>query len=355
MFLKIKNFCFLFVLMAVFFASCANDSASDSQAQGDSKQIILSSNVSTIDETSNSIEFEVSFSNFSTTPSTVDVYLENNYYAFLTDIPVINDRITVDFANLAEGTHTIYVKVEDISSNTVSITINRHKYISIRLGKACDSKEEISSYSSGDYLFDDEIEDKNAAVARGYYYGLQVMAENFSGYDISLTIEGNNSCDTVISDFVNVPRYGVFYPIFVASDETAESIKIIASYDYDQTIKGTLTLELCNKFNRDSFSSELSFNEKTFLTEKDISYISETISGNKAIDYNLDFTNCRFELDRVPYSAFCKISSGISYSWDDIKLEEKGALMNIKSIILPDSIKEIGRYAFAYCFNMKLE
>ena len=87
-------------------------------------------------------------------------------------------------------------------------------------------------------------------------------------------------------------------------------------------------------------------------------------SINKSIDYNLDFTNCRFEFDTIPYCAFCKISPFTLYSWDvlierygtpDIPLEEDGALVNLKSIILPDSIKEIDRNAFAYCFNMKLE
>jgi hypothetical protein len=241
----------------------------------------------------------------------------------------------------------------------------KHKYISIRLGRACETMEEISSYTSSDYTFDDEIEDKNAGIAKGFYYGLQLMSQNCSSYNFELSIEGNLSLNTYISkDWINAPAYGSFYPLYIADDETADSIKITATDIYDETVKGTITLEICEKFNQGNITNNLSFDKKTFLTEKDVLIIRDTISKDKYSDYNLDFSNCRFEFDKIPYCAFCTISPWRLYNWDfiiecdgsaDNKLEEDGALINIKSIVLPNNLKEIERFAFAYCYNMKLE
>ena len=358
--LKANNLFVLFFIAIISFTACSNGITSDPKNQLDPEQILLSSSISNVNESTNFIEFEVSFLNFSTIPSTVDIYIGNG--TFVSNVFVEGNKIKVDVSYLEIGTNIIYVKSGNISSNQISITKEGHKYISIRLGKATNSEEDISSYNSSDFLCDDEIENKNAGVAKGYYYGLQLMCINFGSVNLSLSMEGNYSSDTKIMESVYNSSYGTFYPLFIAPDETAEKITIIASYD--ETIKGTLTLELYNKFNRDSFSSDFSFGEKTFLTEDDVFYIRDTISINKSIDYNLDFTNCRFEFDTIPYCAFCKINPFTSYYWDilierygtpDILLEEDGALVNLKSIILPDSIKEIDRNAFAYCFNMKLE
>ncbi len=249
--------------------------------------------------------------------------------------------------------------------NPVEPETPEHKYISIRLGKTCETKEEISSYESFDYICDDEFEDKNAGIAKGSYYGLQLVSINYSSDYFTLSVEGNLSSQTVISkEWVNAPSYGSFYPLYIADDETAESIKITATDIYDETIKGSITFEICEKFNHEDISTTLTFDKKTFLTTDDVLFIRDTISNNKESDYNLDFSNCRFEFDKVPGSAFCTISSSRSYNWDSIierdgsadkVLEEDGALVNIKSITLPDTIKEIGSHAFAYCYNMKLK
>ncbi len=248
---------------------------------------------------------------------------------------------------------------------TVEPVPQKHKYISIRLGKTCEAAEEISSYNSSDYICDDEIEDKNAGIAKGCYYGLQLKSENYSSNNFELSIEGNLSLNTYISkDWLNASGNGYFYPLYIADDETAETIQIIATDVYDETVKGSLTLEICEKFNRKDIATTLTFDKKTFLTEKDVLFICNTISKDKSSDYNLDFSNCRFEFDKVPSCAFCTISPWRSYNWDiiieyegspDKTLEEDGALINIKSIVLPNNVKEIEKYAFAYCYNMKLE
>lgn len=343
MFSKLKiSSLFLFILLAMSFVFCANDDGNDSPTQTEPEQIILSSSVSTVNESDTSVEFTVSFLHFSTIPSTVDVYLDNDSSAFESNVSVINNKITVNFSSLRLGTYKVYVKSGNISSNFVYITKEGHKYISIRLGKVCNSKGDISSYDLEDFLLDDEVENKNAGVAKGYYYGLQLMAENFSSYSLTLSIEGNNSPDTSIFEIVDNRYYGSFYPLYISPNETAEKITIIASNEYDKTIKGTLTLDLTyNNFNRENFTSELSFNDKIFLTKDDIYYIRDTISENNSIEYNLDFTNCRFEFDKVPNRAFYKGSDN--------------ALSNLKKVILPNTIKEIGNSAFEYCNNMTLE
>lgn len=241
----------------------------------------------------------------------------------------------------------------------------KHKYISIRLGRACETMEEISSYTSSDYTFDDEIEDKNAGIAKGFYYGLQFMGPDYNSWNFNVSLEGNSSSETYISEnSVSVSRYGSFLPLHIAENETAETIKITVVDGYYENVKGTLTLEILEKFNRNDMSNNLSFDNKTFLSKADIYFIRDTISNNSTVDYNLDFTNARFEFDKVPDLAFCVMGSSYTdYSYSDAyteteiynKIVEQGALVNIKSVILPNSVKEIGFFAFSHCYNMKME
>ena len=80
MFSKLKiSSLFLFILLTMSFVSCANDDGNDSPTQTEPEQIILSSSVSTVNESDTSVEFTVSFLHFSTIPSTVDVLLRVMY------------------------------------------------------------------------------------------------------------------------------------------------------------------------------------------------------------------------------------------------------------------------------------
>ena len=244
---------------------------------------------------------------------------------------------------------------------------NEHKYLSIRYGRACELKDGILSYGSGvyDYILNDEIEDKTAGVAKGYWYGLQLVSMPNHSYcwNPIISIEGNASADTVIADKVDVTNYGSFYPLYIAPDETSESIKIVAVSAGDENVKGTLTLDVWNKFNRSDFSADFNFPNKIFLTNDDVVFIKDAISNNSTVDYNLDFSNCRFEFDTIPNGAFSKVGESIHLnlgyyeetqgSADEV-LKNAGALVNIKSVILPDNIKEIGWYAFSCCYNMQL-
>ena len=233
-----------------------------------------------------------------------------------------------------------------------------HKYISISLGRACESPNDISSYIYSDFYDSEEF-----GVANGYYYGLQliVISEGFASldYSFSLAIEGNVSSDTFISEnTIHTLQNGEFYQLHVAADETAKTIKVNATCKYHESIKGTLTLEVCEKFDRDNLLPDLSFDKKTYISKEDVYYIRDVLCNNSETDYNLDFTNCVFELNEIPYSAFCTISSDRDFVWDDnidSTLLAEGALANLKSVILPDSITRIEDNAFGYCYNMGLE
>lgn len=236
-----------------------------------------------------------------------------------------------------------------------------HNYISISLGKACEKEEDIDS----DYSSYAENEGNNAGVAKGFIYALKFMGPDYNSWNFNVSLEGNSSSETYISEnSVSVSGYGSFLPLHIAENETAETIKITVVDGYYENVKGTLTLEILEKFNRNDMSNNLSFDNKTFLSKADIYFIRDTISNNSTVDYNLDFTNARFEFDKVPDLAFCVMGSSYTdYSYSDAyteteiynKIVEQGALVNIKSVILPNSVKEIGFFAFSHCYNMKME
>ena len=73
----------------------------------------------------NKLELTVAFANFSTTPATVDVYLEGQESPLFSDVAVSDGKISIDISNLEEGTHKIYVKSGNISSNLISITLTK--------------------------------------------------------------------------------------------------------------------------------------------------------------------------------------------------------------------------------------
>jgi len=232
----------------------------------------------------------------------------------------------------------------------------KHQYISIRLGRACKTEDEIKSYGPDDHLWIDKQEDKVGSITTGYYYGLQLVTLNSSSYrSPSIKIDGNQSPDTYISkEKIDTSLNGSFYSVHIADNETAKSIKIIA--DNGLGAKGSLTLDICEKFNRSDLSNNLSFSKKTYLSREDVYFIRDTISENIDKDYNLDFSNCVFELNKIPEKAFCKFSSGNTTSESLYNnLDENGALKNIKRVILPDSITFIGTGAFNGCYNMTLD
>lgn len=69
------------------------------------------------------ISFVVSFTDFETVPVSVNVYSSGVESPFAENVTVTNGTFKVSTANIAAGTYSVFVKVDDIESNQVEIQI----------------------------------------------------------------------------------------------------------------------------------------------------------------------------------------------------------------------------------------
>ena len=67
----------------------------------------------------------VAFSNFASTPTAVDVYIEDQTDAVVSDVAVTSGTFTLDTADFGAGTYNVYVKSGSVESNRISITITQ--------------------------------------------------------------------------------------------------------------------------------------------------------------------------------------------------------------------------------------
>ena len=133
----------------------------------------------------NNLELSVDFANFSTTPETVDVYLEGQESPLVPDAAVTDGKISIDITNLEEGTHRLYVKSGNISSNLISITLTKQSgTITISTGeskgieKAASAVIHFKQSTDGKTYEVDDVETKN--VPEGST--LESLAKSYKGF-----------------------------------------------------------------------------------------------------------------------------------------------------------------------------
>ena len=102
----------------------AESTYSTLKAAAEQQAITLSCATSTVEKGA-SITGTVAFSNFETTPTVVDVYIEGQEAAVKSNAPLTNGTFTINMSNLMVGTHMVYVKSGSVESNHISVTITK--------------------------------------------------------------------------------------------------------------------------------------------------------------------------------------------------------------------------------------
>lgn len=107
-------------VLALGFIGCANDDDDDDETPA--AAITLSCAVTTVEQ-GTAITGTVSFSNFATTPTAVDVYVEGVTDAVASGVAVTSGTFTLDTADFDADTYKVYVKSGSVESNHISVTI----------------------------------------------------------------------------------------------------------------------------------------------------------------------------------------------------------------------------------------
>ena len=95
------------------------------------------------------IEFIISLENFTTNPSKVTVYAENNLNAIAENISIVNNKFSISSNEWNTGSYKLFVKAGNTESNHIAITINEQQ---IGLPKKITISSKYSLVNKGDFV-----------------------------------------------------------------------------------------------------------------------------------------------------------------------------------------------------------
>ena len=92
------------------------------ETESDEKSIVITSR-QTVPASQKLLELTIAFTNFSNTPTKVDVYFSGQTNPTFSNVEVTNGKISIDLSGYTTGSYTIYVKSGNVTSNSISFTI----------------------------------------------------------------------------------------------------------------------------------------------------------------------------------------------------------------------------------------
>jgi len=170
------------------------------------------------------VSLAVVFSDFETTPQTVDVYSEESTDPLFSSVAVKNNTITVSTANITtEGAYKVYVTSEKVKSNSCTVTlvatpetitisskasvvVENDLILSVLFDNFKTNPETVDVYTEGKdepLAKDVKVEDKSIVLSTKDYtvgaYNLYVKSGNAKSNNCALTIVAEKAADPIIS------------------------------------------------------------------------------------------------------------------------------------------------------------
>ena len=369
------------------FTSCSDLNSVYTTNQTES--ITITSRTTSSDQ--NKLELTVAFANFSTTPATVDVYLEGQESPLFSDAAVSDGKISIDISNLEEGTHRLYVKSGNISSNLISITLTKKSgIITISAGEAKGTEYAASAVIHFKQSIDGktyelaDIENKNAPAgstlesleksykgftAQGIFLAEQtdgtfVVNLYYTRNIISVTLNGNGGTIGGQESTIIKGLYGADFPQSKDLDITHATKSFDcwnteadgSGSDYKDTTGFTFTEDIT------LYAKWLDYYELTVAETAE--KIESLGSGSYTIKVSGAITASDIEAirDAMLINEKRYIALDLSKTTGLTKLEEEAFTKRITSIpkgapllslVLPETVTEIGKNCFYNCYYMK--
>ena len=380
----------LSITLTAGFTGCSTNNSTEITKQTES--ITITSRTTTASEP-DTLELTVAFANFATTPATVDVYVEGNDSPVKTGVAVTDGKISLDVSGYAEDTYKIYVKSGSISSNSISITITKQTgsgkiVISTegQKGTAASASAIIHFKQSKDGKTYELENTENKTVAAGA--SLATVAKDYTGFTaqglflaeqpdgtnvinvyytrniVSVTLYGNGGKIKDNETYVQKGLYGTDFP--QAKDlKITHDTKVFGCWntkadgtgtDYKDTegFSYTENLTLYAKW-LDSYDLKVEEAADKIKTLGSGSYTIKVSGAIKASDIE-DIKNAMLTDNKRYIALDLSQTTGLTKLGEEAFTSKDGIFYTgapLLSLVLPETVTEIGRYCFYNCNKMK--
>lgn len=116
----------LFAFVFAFFAVSCNNGFNDNNTTEEQTSTITLSSSATSATVGDTVSLSVTFSDWATTPTTVDVYVKESSDAVKTGVAVSDGKITLDTSYFEAGTYNLYVASGSVKSNSIEVTLTEN-------------------------------------------------------------------------------------------------------------------------------------------------------------------------------------------------------------------------------------
>lgn len=185
---------------------------------------------------------------------------------------------------------------------------------------------------------------------RSLINGCDLDFENFS-------VQGNISAETKLLDYIDRRGYNNTV-LYIGSDETSEKVTVTAKSsvsDYSRSVDFYICSKKLTKVDVSDFENKdtVSFESPIYIDKDGFNFLKQLLVENSERNYDFDFSNCWFALNKIPNGAFCSPShDSNSFGESDIISVEEWGLGNVGNVNLPAVLYNIKMGAFYGCYNL---